>query len=113
MKSSLIIALLFVAGCAGSFMEAPKVTPSEVQALSQRDSSIIILDVRTESEYRGETGHLVNAILIPNQNLGERLAELEPYRSRTIVVYCRTGGRSARASALLKDNGFHALNMDG
>jgi len=108
-----VVGFLFVAGCAGSLVETPKVTPSEIQALIQRDSSIVILDVRTESEYKGETGHIAKAILIPIQNLEERLIELEPYRSCSIVVYCRRGGRSARASALLMGKGFRVLNMDG
>jgi alpha-L-fucosidase len=79
----------------------------------QKDSSIVILDVREVSEYKGETGHLANAILIPNQKLEERLGELEQYRSRTIVAYCQRGGRSARAGSMLKEKGFRVLNMDG
>ena len=113
MKPTLFVALLLVAGCAGSLVEAPRVTPSEVEALMQHDSNVVVLDVRTESEYNGETGHLQNSVLQPIQGLEDRLAELEPYRSRTLVVYCRTGGRSTRASTLLKEKGFKVLNMEG
>ena len=113
MKSSLIVALLFVAGCAGSLVEAPKVTPAEVQALMQKDSNIVLLDVRSETEYGSLTGHLAKAILIPTPNLEERLGEIEPHRSSTIVVYCQKGGRSVKAGVLLKAKGFKAVNMDG
>ena len=79
----------------------------------QRDSSVIVLDVRTPAEYESETGHLANAILIPVQQLEERLHELEPYKERTIIAYCRTGNRSGRAATLLNKHGFNTLNMDG
>ncbi len=107
-----IIAFLLVASWAISLGQS-NINPSEVQALIQKDTSVVLLDVRTEAEYKGEAGHLANAILIPLQILGERLKELEPYRSRTIVAYCRSGRRSLQASALLKENGFTVLNMDG
>ncbi|HLE32714.1 MAG TPA: rhodanese-like domain-containing protein, partial [Bacteroidota bacterium] len=111
MKASLLAALVVIE-CAISFGQ-PVIAPLEVQVLLQKDSTVVILDVRTEAEYKGETGHLANAVLIPLQKLEERLKELEPYRSRTIVTYCRSGRRSAQASTLLKENGFHAVNMKG
>jgi len=112
MKSTIIAALVVVLGCAGR-LDRPNITPSEVQALIQEDSTVVILDVRTEAEYRGEAGHLTGAILIPVQKLGDRLNELEPYRSSTIVAYCRSGGRSARATTLLEEHGFQAVSMEG
>lgn len=113
MKSIVMVVGLILAGCAGAATESPRVTPGEARHLIESDSSVIVLDVRTQAEYDGPLGHLAKARLIPVQELEQRVNELEPFRSQTIVVYCRTGGRSTRASATLKGKGFRVLNMDG
>ena len=114
MKSGVFaVVVLLLAGCAGSGVNAPKISPAQAEHLIQIDSTIVILDVRTPEEFNGPLGHLGHALLIPVQNLGERAGELEPYKSRTIVVYCRSGKRGGRATALLKGRGFHAFNIDG
>ena len=114
MKSAVLaIVVAFLAGCAGSGVDAPKISPAQAEHLIQTDSTLVILDVRTPEEFNGPLGHLGHAMLIPVQKLDERVGELEPYRSRTIVVYCRTGHRGGRATALLKEKGFNALNIDG
>jgi rhodanese-related sulfurtransferase len=83
------------------------------ERLAQGDTMIFLLDVRTSEEYQSATGHLTEALLIPVQELEDRIKELEPYRTKTIVVYCRTGKRSARAVSILRREGFSALNMAG
>ena len=44
----------------------------------------IVLDVRTEEEYFGPLGHINGAILIPIDQLENRLSELEIYKNDTI-----------------------------
>ncbi len=88
-------------------------SPMEACQKIAMDSTVVLLDVRTEKEYRSETGHLAGAILMPVEDLQRRLAELGPFRSRTIVVYCRAGRRSADACALLVRQGFTAVNLEG
>ena len=63
-----------------------------------------ILDVREQGEF--DTGHILNAKLIPLGKLKSRIGELEKYRDRTIVVNCRGGNRSATAAAALTKQGF-------
>lgn len=71
---------------------------------------VFILDVRTQEEYNA--GHIRNSTLIPVQDLSKRLNEVP--RDRKILVYCRTGGRSAAASEILVNNGFTRIyNMKG
>ena len=67
-------------------------------------SQPIILDVRTPMEYKA--GRLKDAILIPVQQLRERLNEISAFKDRDILVYCATGNRSTVASKILNDNGF-------
>jgi rhodanese-related sulfurtransferase len=67
----------------------------------------VILDVRTEWEYR--QGHLENALWIPVQQLQTRIHELAEYKNRDILVYCASGNRSTVASKVLIDNGFNRI----
>ena len=88
-------------------------TTAEADSLMAADSTILLLDVRTPDEFKSSTGHLPQAILIPVYELPDRLHELELFKDRTIVVYCRTGRRSDRAAGLLNEQGFRAFNMIG
>ncbi len=89
------------------------VSPKETQDRAQRDSSVLLLDVRTPEEFNAELGHVVNSILIPVQELERRLGELEPYKGKTIIAICRSGNRSGKAADLLTKHGFTAMNMEG
>ena len=75
--------------------------------------NLLILDVRTQSEY--DESHLYNAILIPHDEINSRISELISYNNTEIIVYCRSGSRSALASQNLADNhGFTKIyNMLG
>jgi len=66
--------------------------------------NLIILDVRTQSEY--DKGHLENAILMPETELKSRIDELLQYKDTEIVVYCHIGARSSEASNILDSNNF-------
>jgi len=84
-----------------------------VDSLIKADPNVVIVDVRTPEEFISETGHLHNAKLIPLQQLGRRVSELQSYKDRTIVTYCLMGGRSANAAKLLSGKGFTVVNMLG
>lgn len=72
----------------------------------------LVLDVREESEY--QTGHVLNAKLIPLGKLHEHFGELEKYRDKPVVVVCRSGARSANACAMLGKQGFSEVyNLAG
>jgi len=84
-------------------------TPEEAQQMAAADSSVVLLDVRIPQEFSSDTGHLEGAILIPVQELEERVNELAPYKDKTIIAYCRTGNRSGKATALLQTQGSRSL----
>lgn len=71
------------------------------------DTSVTILDVRTIDEYK--TGHIGRAIVIPVQELQERISEIEHMKNKKVLVYCRTGVRSKKALQILQQNGFSQL----
>jgi rhodanese-related sulfurtransferase len=89
------------------------ISPADVLSLAGKDSTVVLLDVRTPEEFQGETGHLARALLIPVQELDSRVGELASYRDRTIIVYCRSGHRSTRATEILQSHGFKTMNMEG
>jgi rhodanese-related sulfurtransferase len=71
----------------------------------------VLLDVRDEAEYRA--GRLHDALHIPLAALDQRLKELERHKQRPIIAYCRSGDRSGRAAAALRNQGFDAHNLSG
>lgn len=89
------------------------ITVDEAVKMIEADKEIVLLDVRTPKEFEGPSGHLANALLIPLQELERRVGELEEFKDRTIIAYCRTGNRSGTAATLLIRNGYRAVNMDG
>jgi phage shock protein E len=74
------------------------------------NAGALLLDVRTPEEYAG--GHVEGAVNIPVQVLGQRLGEVGS-KDREIVVYCKSGGRSARAAAELRQAGYAAHDLGG
>ena len=71
-----------------------------------------VLDVREPGEF--QSGHLLNARLIPLNKLKERIGELEKYKDKPIVVVCRSGSRSGTACVSLGKQGFtQAYNLSG
>jgi sulfur-carrier protein adenylyltransferase/sulfurtransferase len=88
----------------------PEMTVEELQARLTGENRPLLLDVREPGEYA--IAHLPNATLIPQGELGQRVTELA--RAREVVVYCRSGNRSARATRLLLDLGFNNVrNLRG
>ena len=68
----------------------------------------LLLDVRTREEFA--SGHLAGAVNVPVGELPARAAELAPAASG-IVVYCRSGARSAAAADLLRRLGHEVLDL--
>jgi len=78
------------------------VSVSEAYDLIQNEPGLVILDVRTQTEY--DDGHIEGAILIPVAELPDRFNELSA--DDVMLVYCRTGNRSGSAMEILGENGF-------
>jgi len=66
-----------------------------------------LIDVRTAQEYA--EGHLKGAINIPVDALAARMSELGS-KTDAVVIYCRSGKRSARAKQLVLDAGFNSVH---
>ncbi|GAB6112571.1 rhodanese-like domain-containing protein [Desulfomicrobium salsuginis] len=66
-----------------------------------RERNYLLIDVRQPREYA--EGHIPGAQLIPLPEIENRIGELGS--EQNLILYCRTGGRSAVAAALIKDIG--------
>lgn len=87
------------------------ISASEATLLINRDQAKV-LDVREPAEFAA--GHLPDALNIPLAQLSERHQELESYKEFPLLVYCAAGGRSTRACADLRKQGFSKLhNLQG
>jgi rhodanese-related sulfurtransferase len=84
-----------------------KVDVQQAQQLQQ--SGAVLLDVRTREEFRN--GHAPRAQNIPLDQLATRGREIRS--GRKVLAICQSGGRSARATALLRDNGYDILDVRG
>jgi len=87
-----------------------EITAIELKAQLDSDEPVVLVDVRRPPEW--EIVHLDGSLLIPLDELDQRLGELNP--AEELVVLCRVGIRSARAVALLRERGFdHARHLIG
>jgi len=86
------------------------VTIEQAKELIETTSGLVILDVRTYSEFN--SGYIKNAICIPVDVLQQNLNKLDPQSN--ILVYCASGDESDQAAKILVDNGFqHIYNLLG
>lgn len=78
-----------------------KITPEEAKQMMEQ-GEVLIVDVRSEEEYA--QGHIRNAVNVPL----ERIGDMNHYAKRddALLVYCRSGKRSAQASERLLQDGF-------
>jgi molybdopterin/thiamine biosynthesis adenylyltransferase/rhodanese-related sulfurtransferase len=83
----------------------PQISPVELKRRLDAGDDLFVLDVREPHEYQIAN---LGAKLIPLGELPNRLGELDP--NREIVVHCKSGGRSQKASELLAQNGFKKLH---
>jgi sulfur-carrier protein adenylyltransferase/sulfurtransferase len=98
------------ATAAADAADLPEISPEELKAELAGPNPPLLVDVREPNEW--EIVHLDGARLIPRAQLPDRLGELT--QAQRLVVYCRTGGRSAQATRLLLDLGFsNVRNLTG
>lgn len=112
----LIALLLFISFKFLTTKEEPtsnynKITADKAKEMMEKED-VIIIDVRTEDEYN--TSHIKNAVLIPNETIGnEKLKEVSNLNQK-IIIYCRSGARSKKAAMKLINIGYkNVYDMGG
>jgi rhodanese-related sulfurtransferase len=78
------------------------------------EGNIVVVDTREESEYAA--GHLDDALLLPRGVLEFKIGNIPELadKSKAVLVYCRTGGRSSLAAQTMQLLGYkNVLSMAG
>ncbi len=83
--------------------EYKKISSEEAKAIMDSED-VVVLDVRTQDEYN--SGHIEKAVLLPVTELDKRAFDVLTNKNKRILVYCRSGNRSATASKLLIEMGY-------
>jgi len=83
-----------------------RISPLDATRLISHEDAVV-LDVRADAEFR--SGHIVNAVHVPVEQLDASVKRLEKYRNRPIIATCRNGQRASTAVKTLKALGFERL----
>ena len=106
MKYILMIAL--VIGGLFMFMQSSNANQTmkyeELQNKLNAQENFVLLDVRTQEEF--DAGHIAGSILLPYDEINVKAATVLPDKEKEIVLYCRSGRRSAIAKKALVELGY-------
>lgn len=85
----------------------PSLSPQQLVNRVNQDDAVVV-DLRDAKEYK--EGHIVDALNIPHAKLADKMAELEPYRNRPLVLVCKIGQHSGAAGKALRAKGFEDVS---
>ena len=108
---SLSVLLIMACSCVKQ-QEGVNLVDSNKFEEQMKESTSQIIDVRTTEEF--SDGHIVNAVNmdVTSDDFEAKIASLD--KEKPVMVYCKSGGRSAKAAAILRDNGFKQVyDLDG
>jgi len=101
----------FLPGLIGRLRRGPMMDVETIKQKLDAGKEILLLDVRTAEDYVGEQGHVSGSILIPVEELENRLSEIEGFQEKTVVTICSTDKRSAKAAQILAKHGFADVHV--
>jgi rhodanese-related sulfurtransferase len=109
LKLALIIILIIIVPAAGCSRQAGResyqtISSEEAKSMIDEMEDAVILDVRTREEF--EQGHIEKAVLIPYTDIEDKIESIVPDKETTLLVYCRSGRRSAIAAGKLAEMGY-------
>lgn len=108
-----LVSVVLLVGCLddATSAEVKLVTPEEMQTILELED-VQLVDVRTPSEFNEE--HIENAqnIDFTSPTFEEDILKLD--KNRPVVLYCKSGGRSAKCAKKLEEAGFKKIyDLDG
>ena len=101
--------LLVLTGCGGTVVENTYQQITQEEAKNMMDTQeAIVLDVREQDEF--DAGHIPGAVLLPVGTITkDTAAAVIPELDSVVLVYCRSGNRSKKASQTLADLGYTGI----
>jgi rhodanese-related sulfurtransferase len=83
-----------------------EISPTVAAEMILDSTQVVVLDVRSEPEFRGPEGHIAGSLNAPLDTIERQLPELLPYQNQTVLVYGETSTDGALAAKLLTVAGF-------
>jgi len=84
-----------------------EISPAEAAHLLDEAEPPLLLDVREQNEW--DLSHLPDAVHVPLSAVRQRIEDVEPDRTRSIVTYCARGNRSRFAALDLEELGYQRV----
>ena len=81
-----------------------KITPEQAMDMVNDGDGWVLLDVRTEAEFAAQ--RIEGAVLIPDNEIAARVEREIADKDAIVLVYCRSGRRSAEAAHAMVDMGY-------
>ena len=81
-----------------------KISAEKAKKMLDENPDILLVDVRSEAEYKER--HIPGATLLPLPEIDSKATEVLPDKDAVIIVYCRSGMRSANAANRLASMGY-------
>ncbi len=99
-----LMAMVQACGFSSSDVDLKRIAPEQAKVIIDGRKAFLV-DVRTEAEHTDR--HIPGTdALIPLQELARRIHELERWKGKPILLYCRSGNRTQHAAKLLQKHGF-------
>ncbi len=91
------------------------IEPFELSELIKDEpENVVVIDVREPWEYRSDTGHVKGSLLIPMNDIPDRLEEFKGLAGKKVALICHSGERSYYACQFLKENSIeNVVNVTG
>lgn len=86
-------------------------SPADAAQLAKNKNKVLLLDVRSDAERHVEK--INGSVHIPLTELSMKKDDLQKYKDKEIICYCRSGNRSVNAAAKLNKSGLNAANLKG
>lgn len=104
---SVLVVMMSLNSCIKKQVDGVQVVDISTYERQLKQPEIQLIDVRTPEEF--SEGHIENAknINIMENDFDAQVAHLD--KTKPVMVYCKSGGRSAKASARLKELGFTTI----
>ncbi len=85
-----------------------EIEPAAARDELAADSAITLIDTREPHEYA--EAHVDGAVLVPPIEVASRIDQVAPDTGQRLILYCRSGARSARAAAKLEALGYESVS---
>ena len=82
------------------------VSPQQATNMVNKQEGVL-LDVRAEDDFRA--AHIAGSVNIPHSQLEERLAELDKYKEKPLILVCNHGNTASASGRMLRGKGFASV----